>query len=63
MYDLTHTAPTLNHKIRPVGGPWALVNKMRILASGQILEDIDMHSRPHEMFNVFGGTDGRNNGF
>ncbi|MFM7985510.1 MAG: hypothetical protein ACKPKO_39965, partial [Candidatus Fonsibacter sp.] len=34
-------------------------SRMRILAGGQILEDIDMYNRVHEMFSIFGSSESR----
>ena len=47
--------------MRPLGGPWSLCNRMGIRASCQILEDIDMYKRVHEMQNRFSATDSREN--
>ncbi|MFM7979966.1 MAG: hypothetical protein ACKPKO_11690 [Candidatus Fonsibacter sp.] len=55
MYDL-------RNDFRPIGGPWSFFTRMRILAGGQILEDIDMYNRVHEMFSVFGTTEFLSNG-
>ena len=35
---------------RPLGRPWPLFSRMRILAGGHILEGIDMYIRVHDMF-------------
>ena len=64
MYDLSHTDPTLNYKLRPIGGPWVFVfSQVRICAGGQILEVIDMYNRVHDMFNMISGADSRDNDF
>ena len=38
-------------------------SRMRILAGGQVLEDIDDYNRVHEMFQVFSATDSRQNDY
>ncbi|MFM7979217.1 MAG: hypothetical protein ACKPKO_07860, partial [Candidatus Fonsibacter sp.] len=57
MYDLRNDSDADAKKLRPIGGPWSFFTGMRILAGGQILEDIDMYNRVYEMFNVFGTTE------
>ncbi|MFM7984860.1 MAG: hypothetical protein ACKPKO_36625, partial [Candidatus Fonsibacter sp.] len=47
----------------PIGGPWSFFTRIRILAGGQTLEDIDMYDRVHEMFSIFGTTESRINDF
>ena len=63
MYDLHNTDATAAHRLRPIGGPWSFFSRMRVLAGGQILEDIDMYNRVHEMFNIFSASDSRQNDF
>ena len=41
MYDLANTAINVGHKLRPIGVPWSLFSRMRILAGGQVLEDME----------------------
>ena len=41
MFDLQNTDNAANHRLRPIGGPWSFFSRMRILAGGQILEDIE----------------------
>ncbi|MFM7987707.1 MAG: hypothetical protein ACKPKO_51185 [Candidatus Fonsibacter sp.] len=52
-----------NHNLYPVGGPWGFFSRMRILAGGRVLEDIDSYNRVHEMFQVFSATDSRENDY
>ncbi|MFM7980615.1 MAG: hypothetical protein ACKPKO_14980 [Candidatus Fonsibacter sp.] len=59
MYDLRNDAAIVGQLLRPVGGPWSFFNRMRILAGGQILEDIDMYNRVHDMFSIFGPSESR----
>ena len=50
--DLRHDGPTGN-LISPLERPCSLFSRMRILASGQVLEDIDMQEKAHEQFSIF----------
>ena len=53
MFDLRkNTSGVAGLRLRPVGGSWSFSSRMRILAGGQILEDIDMYSRVHEMLSI-----------
>ena len=63
MFDLYNTNGTAANRLRPIGGPWSFFSRMRILAGGQILEDIDMYNRVHEMFNNFINEGSRYNDF
>ncbi len=38
--------------LRPVGGPWGLFRRTRVLAAGQLAEDIDQYDRIHQMMHV-----------
>ena len=42
MYDLHNTDASAGHRLRPIGGHWSFFSRMRVLAGGQILEDLDM---------------------
>ena len=46
-----------------IGGPLSFFSRMRIFAGGQILEDIDMYNRVHEMFSIFSAIDSRQNDY
>ena len=48
---------------RPKGGPWSFVSRLRTLAGGQILEDIDQYNSVHDMFSIFNASDGRENDY
>ena len=63
MFDLQNTDATAAHRLLPTGGPWSFFSRMRVLAGGQILEDIDMYNRVHAMFNIFSASDSRHNDF
>ena len=58
-FDLNNTNNAAAHRLRPLGGPWAFFSRMRMLAGGQIHEDIDMYYRVNEMFNIFSESDSR----
>ena len=61
MFDLVNTSGVVGLSVRPICGPWSFFSRMRILAGGQILEDIDMYNRAHEMFDMFSASDSRQN--
>jgi hypothetical protein len=58
MYDLNNvTTDTTNNNpgdkvLRPVGGPWSFFRRMRVLAGGTIIEDIDNYARTHQQFHT-----------
>ncbi len=35
--------------LRPLSGPWSFFRRIRILAAGQLVEDIDQYNRIHDM--------------
>ena len=63
VFDLPNTDNAAKLRLRPIGGPWSFFSRMRILAGGQILEDIDLYNRVREMFNMFSATDNRQNDY
>ncbi len=56
MYDLknvtTNTVATDPKELRPVGGPWCFFRRMRLMAGGTIIEDIDNYARTHQRFHT-----------
>ena len=48
-------------QLRPLGGPWSFFRRMRILAAGQLVEDIDQCNRIHEMMRIFIAKESREN--
>jgi hypothetical protein len=44
-----------------VGGPRCLFRRMRILAAGQVVEDIDNYNRVHLMMSLLDASDSRDN--
>jgi hypothetical protein len=60
MFDLRNNAATAKI-LYPVGGPHSFFRRMRILAAGQLVEDIDNYNRIHEMMNILTSADSRDN--
>ena len=63
MCDSVKTDKIVGHKLRPIGGLWSFFSRMRILAGGHILEDIDMLNRVHEMLSIFTPEASRENDY
>ena len=63
MFDLYNTNANASNRLRSIGGPWSFFSRMRILAGGHILEDIDLHNRVHEMLNNFTSEGSRYNDY
>ena len=49
-FDLKNTESDINKRLRPLGGPHSFFKRVRLVAGGQILEDISDYNRVHEMF-------------
>ncbi len=63
-FDLVNEATvsgTANPFLRPLSGPWCLFRRVRLLAAGQVVEDIDYYSRVHEMMDVLTSSHSRIN--
>ena len=43
--------------VRPLGGPHTFFRRMRILANGAVIEDIDNYNRVHEMLKTLKASD------
>ena len=52
MFDVVNNDTNANHNLRPLLAPWAFFRRMRILAGGQLVEDIDYYNRVHQMFSA-----------
>ena len=54
MFDLNNiTTNTIDIKeLRPVGGPWSFFRRMRLMAGGTVIEDVDNYARTHQMFHT-----------
>ena len=50
-----------NQKLRPLARPWAFFRRMRILAGGQIIEDINQYNRVRELMHMLTSTASRDN--
>ena len=61
MFDITNTNAADNDITPVVAGGWGMFRRMRVLAGGSLLEDIDEYNRLHEMFHMFKPTDKRTN--
>lgn len=61
MFDLTNKDADAAKLLRPLSGPHAFFRRMRVLAGGQVLEDIDNYNRVHEMMHTLTATDSREN--
>lgn len=59
MFDLKNDHP--DRRLYPVGGAHGFFNRLRILAQGQVIEDINDYNRVHEMFQVFSASESREN--
>ena len=57
MFDLKNMDAGANTLVRPLGGPHVFFRRMRVLANGAVIEDIDDYNRIHEMFKIFGASD------
>jgi len=60
-YDLKNTDTDANKRLRPLGGPHTFFKRVRVLAGGQILEDISDYNRVHEMFSILRAKHSREN--
>jgi len=61
MFDLRNTDPVAGKQLRPLGSPYTFFRRMRILANGAIIEDIDDFARVSEMFSTLTSADSRLN--
>jgi hypothetical protein len=61
MFDVRNNAATKAEKLYVLGGPHCFFRRMRILAAGQLVEDIDNYNRIHEMMSILTSPDSRNN--
>ena len=64
MFDVRNTEQTdATKKLRCLGSPWSFFRRMRILAGGQVVEDIDSYNRVHEMMHILTASDSRINDY
>lgn len=59
MFDVVNN--TSNKRLLPVSGPWGFFRRVRLLAGGQLIEDIDYYNRVHEMMEILTASDSRIN--
>ena len=60
MFDVRNNADAAR-KLYVLGGPHCFFRRMRILAAGQLVEDIDNYNRIHEMMSILTSSDSRDN--
>ena len=60
MFDVRNNGTSAKY-LYVLGGPHVFFRRMRILASGQLVEDIDNYNRIHEMMNVLVASESRDN--
>ena len=58
-YTLTNTSGTLT--LRPVGGPWSMFSRVRVMYQGAVVEDISAYNRTHEMMSILTSKVNRDN--
>jgi hypothetical protein len=61
MFDVRNNNATPAAKLYVLGGPHCFFRRMRILAAGQLVEDIDNYNRIHEMMSILTSPDSRGN--
>ena len=61
MFTLNNDDATTGKELRPISGPWSFFRRMRILAAGQLVEDIDNYNRIHEMMHTMVAKESREN--
>ena len=63
MFDLVNmdTSNSNNKLLRVLGGPHSFFRRMRTLANGAVIEDIDNYNRVHEMFKILKAEDTNKN--
>ena len=58
MFSVKNTYPANNDReLRIMSGPWSFFRRMRVLAAGQLVEDIDQYIRIHEMMSFLVAPD------
>ena len=61
MFTLNNDDTTGTAQLRALSGPWSFFRRMRILAAGQLVEDIDNYNRIHEMMHTLIAKESREN--
>ena len=57
MFDVMNTSTDQSKLLRVLGQPHVFFRRMRILANGAVIEDIDNYNRCHEMFRILKAKD------
>ncbi len=52
LFTLNKDDTDASEELRPLSGPWSFFSRTRILAAGQLVEDIDNYNRIHEIMHV-----------
>jgi hypothetical protein len=60
-FDLVNLEEVTGKQLRPLGGPHTFFRRLRVLCGGQILEDIDLYNRVHELFDTLKSKHSRTN--
>ena len=61
MFNVNNDSTNAAKLLYVLGGPWCFFRRMRILAAGQLVEDIDNYHRIHEMMNFLVASESRGN--
>jgi hypothetical protein len=62
-FTLTNNATVAGHMLRPIAGPWAFFRRIRLLAGGVVVEDIDYANRTTQMMHLLQSEGSRRNDF
>ena len=64
-YNLTNTSSTVANIsapfLRPIGGPWSMFSRVRVMYQGALVEDINAYNRTHEMMSILTSQVNRDN--
>ena len=61
MFDLNNISTDANKYLKTVGGPWSFFRRMRLMAGGTVIEDIDNYARTHQQFHTLVSPSKRQN--
>ena len=61
MFDLNNLDTVASHTLKTIGGPWSFFRRMRLMAGGTVIEDINNFARTHQMFHTLVSSDKRRN--
>ena len=60
-FDLNNLDANANKELKAISGPWSFFRRMRVLCSGQLVEDITDYNRIHEMMQTLIARESREN--